>query len=108
MWKYNSTDIAALEKYSGSDRIASCWYASSGFFADLNLTDGQTRRVALYFLDWDAIGRKGSVTISDAETGAQLSLQPLTDFRSGVWLVWDIKGHVKVSVSNSAGNAVVT
>ena len=34
-------------------RIAACWYTSSSFNIDVNLTDGATHRIALYLLDWD-------------------------------------------------------
>ena len=35
------------------------WYSPTSFTIDINLTDGQVHRVALYALDWDNYGRKG-------------------------------------------------
>ncbi|HEV8543632.1 MAG TPA: chitobiase/beta-hexosaminidase C-terminal domain-containing protein [Verrucomicrobiae bacterium] len=108
VWNYNSMDIAALQKISGTDRIASCWYAPSSYSLDLNLTDGQTHRVAIYCLDWDAMGRQQTVTVSDPVTGAVLNVQILTDFKTGAWLVWNIQGHVQLTFRALSGNTVAS
>lgn len=107
VWNYTSSDAAALQKLSGTDRIASCWYAASGFSMDVTITDGQTHRLALYCLDWDVAGRQETVTLTDTATGSTLNAQTITDFSRGVWLVWDIRGRVTVSVRPSVGNGVV-
>jgi hypothetical protein len=106
VWNYNSTDIAAVQKITGSDRVATCWYAASSYSIDINIPDGSTRRVALYCLDWDVAGRQQTVTVSDAATGAQLHTQTLSDFSRGAWLVWDIKGNVTITLRALKGNAV--
>ena len=95
-----------MQKISGSDRIASCWYAASSYSIDINLTDGQVHRVALYCLDWDALGREEVVTVSDAASGAVFNSQTVSGFTRGAWVVWDIKGRVTVTVRSVTGNAV--
>src|SRR5262249_22078152 len=53
-WASSTGDARALQKAANpSDRIASTWYSATGFTLDVNFTDGQAHRLALYFLDWD-------------------------------------------------------
>ena len=65
-WAASTTDPRALKDASGSGRIAACWYSASSFTVDVNLTDGQTHDLELYFLDWDstALGRKGPSAVA--------------------------------------------
>jgi hypothetical protein len=108
VWNYNTSEIAGVQKISGTERIASCWYAPSSYSLDINLTDGQTHRVALYCLDWDAMGRQQTVSLLDPATGAVLNSRTLTGFQRGVWLVWEIKGRVTLKVASTVGNAVAS
>lgn len=108
VWNYNTMDIAAVQKIYGTDRIAACWYAPSTYSMNINLTDGQTHRLAIYCLDWDQMGRQQTVTITDASTGAVLNSRTLTEFKSGVWLVWDVKGRVNLTIRSSVGNGVAS
>ena len=52
-WMASTTDIRAVQKVSTSDRIAARLESSSSFTIDVNITDGQTHRLALYSVDWD-------------------------------------------------------
>jgi hypothetical protein len=84
-------------------------YQDGAFSVDLNFTDGQTHRTALYFVDWDQSGRAQTVEILDASTGAVLNTQTVTGFGSGKYLVWDLKGNVRVRLTKIAGfNAVLS
>jgi hypothetical protein len=75
-----------------STRIASN-YNSFGhsFTINVNLTDGNTHRVALYLLDWDTFSRAESITITDAVSGAVLNTQNFSNLHNGVWAVWTLK-----------------
>lgn len=107
-WTDSSTDVRALQRISSTDRIASAWYQDGSFTVDLNLTDGQTHRAAMYFLDWDQSGRTQTVEILDAGSGAVLNAQTLSGFGAGKYLVWDLKGSVRVRLTKVAGfNAVL-
>ncbi len=64
-WTSSTTDIRALQKANASDRIAARWESSSFFTIDVNLTDGQTHRVAIYGLDWDGNNRSQRVDVLD-------------------------------------------
>lgn len=112
-WAASTTDVRALQKVNPStpgDRTIGAWYSNSSFTIDINLIDGQTHRLALYVVDWDTTARRQAVQVVAAVTGSQLDQQTLTAaFNTGVYLVWNISGHVKIQVTRTAGaNAVVS
>jgi len=99
-----------LQKGSSTDHIASTWYAPSVFYVDLNITDQLPHPVAVYCVDWDYMGRGQTVDVLDANTNAVLDTRALTNFGGGVYLTWNITGHVKLrfTQTSSAPNAVVS
>jgi probable HAF family extracellular repeat protein/parallel beta-helix repeat protein len=110
-WASNQSDPRALRTAPGAPSgLAACLYSPSSFTLDLNLTDGQAHTVALYLLDWDRRGRSQTVQVSDATTGAVLDTRAASNFANGQWLVWSLKGHVKLTFSNAPGswNAVAS
>jgi hypothetical protein len=109
-WAASTTDPRALQTASGSSRIAACWFSSTSFTVDVNLTDGQPHDLALYALDWDGNnGRSEKMAISDANTGAVLDTETVSKFSGGVYLDWKIAGHVVIKVTRLAGaNAVLS
>ena len=56
-WTTTSTDPRALQVPGSSNRVAAVWYSATSFTVDVNLADGQTHDLELYFLDWDNKGR---------------------------------------------------
>ena len=108
-WPANTTDPRALQTAGGGSRIAACWYSATSFTVDVNLTDGQTHDLELYFLDWDKEGRSEQVQISNAATGAVLDTETVSSFSSGAYLQWEVSGHVLITFTNLAGkNAVLS
>jgi kumamolisin len=102
-WAGSTSDVRALETgYASSTRIASQYFASVSFTVNINLTDGNTHRVGLYLLDWDSTIRSENITITDAVSGAVLSTQSFASFNQGVWAVWNLKGNVLITVTNTA------
>jgi fibronectin type 3 domain-containing protein len=101
-WSASTTDARALQKPAASDRIASCWYGST-FIVDVNLTDGQAHNVAFYVLDWDTNARMQRIDVLDAATDVALNTQTVSSFNGGKYLVWSIKGHVKLRFTRTAG-----
>ncbi len=101
-WSANTTDVRGLQNPSGSGRIAAAWYGSS-FTVDVNLTDGNAHDLALYAVDWDNHGRSEKITITNANTGATLDTETLSSFVNGIYDVWSISGHVKITISTLAG-----
>jgi hypothetical protein len=109
-WNSNTGDLTALQRASGSGRIAATWYETAGSFTmDLPITDGVSHQLALYLLDWDVRGRAETITITDAATGAVLDQRSASSFVKGEYLVWKVSGHVTVTFTRNAGvNAVVS
>ena len=108
-WAASTTDPRALQDASGSGRIAACWYSATSFTVDVNLTDGQTHDLELYFLDWDSTARGEKVQISNASTGAVLNTETVSSFHSGVYLDWAVSGNVVITITHQAGaNAVLS
>jgi hypothetical protein len=111
VWAASSADPRALQKESKlGDRIAACWYASTSFTFNIDLTDGHPHQLALYLLDWDRLSRVENVAVLDAATGAVLDTHSISAFAHGEYLVWRIRGHIVVRVTNERGslNAVVS
>ena len=74
----------------------------------MNLADGQTHDLELYFLDWDNKGRGEQVQISDAGTGTVLDTETISSFASGVYLDWKVSGNLVITITRQAGpNAVL-
>jgi hypothetical protein len=109
-WADSTTDPRALQQAPGSaGRIESCFYAWNSFSLDLNLTDGNAHRVALYVADYDYQGRSEQVQLSDAATGAVLDTRSVSNFAGGQYLAWNMSGHVKITVTRTGGvNAVAS
>ncbi len=122
VWTGSTSEPQALQKPGASDRIAACWYSGGAFTVDLGITDGQTHRIAFYFLDWDGYGspagRVERVDAQDATTGATLDSRslgqgngdsnPKDQFTSGKYLIWNVRGHVRFTITNLNSNATLS
>ena len=102
-WTTTTTDPRALQVPAASSRIAAAWYSATSFTVDVNLTDGQTHDLELYFLDWDNTGRAEQVQISDAPTGAVLDTETISSFHSGVYLDWAVSGNLLITITSRPG-----
>ncbi len=109
-WQSSTSDVRCPQKGgTATDRVAGCWYSSGAFTVDLNFTDGQAHKVAFYCLDWDNSGRAQTVQVTDAATGTVLNSQNVSAFSGGKYLVWEIKGRVKVTFTRTSGyNSVIS
>jgi hypothetical protein len=109
VWTSNTSAPPALETPGNAGRIAACWYASTSFYVNVALTDGQQHSVALYFLDWDKQGRSEQVQISSATTGVVLDTETISSFSGGEYLRWDMSGNILIKVTDMSGpNAVMS
>ena len=61
-------------------------------------------------VDWDgAMTRAERIDVVDAATGAVLDSRAVSGFSGGKYLVWTVKGHVRIQVVRTGGaNAVVS
>ncbi len=109
-WITPTSDPRALQiSNASSTRIASTYYAPNSFSINVNLTDGNAHRIALYLLDWDGGSRAETISILDAGSHAVLSAQSFSNFQNGEYASWDIKGSVSIQVTLTGGeNAVVS
>jgi len=108
-WTGSTSDVRALRKDSGSGRQASTWYSSTQFTIDVDMTDGLAHRVGLYMVDWDTTARSQRIDVVDADTGATIDSRTVSSFHDGVYLEWEVRGHVQLRVTCLAGlNAVVS
>jgi hypothetical protein len=58
-------------------------------------------------MDWDARGRTETIQVVDANTNAVLDTRVLSSFGNGVYLVWNLTGHVRINVTWTGGNNAV-
>jgi hypothetical protein len=108
-WSSSTTDVRALQKPTGSDRLASTWYSATSFTIDVKLLDGAAHKVAIYSLDWDRAGRAQTVELLDGISGALLDTRSVSSFQNGQWLLWNVTGHVRIRATKTAGtNAVLS
>jgi hypothetical protein len=108
-WAGLTTDTRALERGGSASRFAATWYAGTSFTIDINATDDQTHRVALYLLDWDQQNRAEKIDVLDAATGTLLDTRAVVGFSGGRYLVWTVRGHVSFLVTRTGGsNSVVS
>ena len=98
-WTTTSTDPRALQVPGSSNRVAAVWYSATSFTVDVNLADGQTHDLELYFLDWDSKGRGEQVQISDAGTGKVLDTETISSFTNGVYLDWKVSGNLVITIT---------
>jgi hypothetical protein len=104
-WADATSDPRALQNGPGATTgVAASDYDPTSFTLDLNLVDGQSHRVALYIVDYDSRNRAQTVQITDAETGAVLDSQSVSNFVNGQYLVWNLTGRVKITITNGPGS----
>jgi len=106
-WTAFTSDVRALQKASSTGRLAACWYAptlasGASYTIDVNLTDGNSHQIGFYVLDWDGYGpRAETVQLTDATSGTVLDSEPVSSFQEGGYLIWTVRGHVKINVTNN-------
>lgn len=108
-WSPNTSDPRALQ--NGLGRLAATWFSNTSFTFDVNLTDTSTHQIALYALDWDDYlgGRVEKVQVLDSTGTMVLDTETISSFTNGVYLIWNISGHVQIKVTNmTSGNGVIS
>ena len=106
-WSTTSTDPRALQLPGSSNRVAAVWYSATSFTVDVNLGDGQTHDLELYFLDWDTSLRSEKVQLSDAASGTVLDTESIASFHGGEYLDWKVAGHLRITITHVAGTSAV-
>jgi len=94
---------------SRTARVASTWWEWDSLSIDVYLRDGHKHELALYCVDWDSTRRAQTVDILDGDSNRILDSRHLSAFNTGKYLVWSIRGHVKIRVARTGEpNAVVS
>ena len=108
VWTYDKAtdDKRALTYFmnppTGKDRIAAAHYGDEvTFFLDVGPT---SRRLTLYFLDYDRKERRQTIEIANAQGGQVLDKREIADFANGRYLSWKIQGKVKIILHKLAGD----
>jgi hypothetical protein len=102
IWTSSTTDVRALyTSATSTNRIAGTWYnPATSFVIDMVFNDGQQHQLALYCLDWDSTKRAETVAIQDANGVPLANTQNVSNFHNGEYLVYQLSGHVRITVSN--------
>ena len=88
-------------------RTAAGWWSPSAFTIDLDLTDGVTHRVAIYCVDWGSDrARTEKIEVLDT-AGRLLAMQTVSSFRDGRYVLWNLRGHVRLQVTRVDGPGAV-
>jgi hypothetical protein len=108
-WEGSTGDTRALQRITGSGRIAATAYSGNSFSIDVAFSDTSAHQVALYLLDWDNLGRAETVQATDRSTGAVLDQRAVSQFVGGVYLTWNVTSGARFVINRTAGpNAVVS
>jgi hypothetical protein len=108
VWGWSDIAPNALTTSLPGGRIASCWVAADKLEFQFAAQDGQARQLALYFLDWDSGARFQRVEMLDAKTGVVLDNRDVRSFSHGRYLIYQIKGRVKLRVTRLQSNTVLS
>ena len=107
-WIYPTTDVRALQTApKASARVASAFTSGTNFTINVNLTDGNPHRIALYLLDWDSTSRTETISIKDASSNAVLDTEAFSGFHNGEYAVWNVQGHVLIQIAKTGGASAV-
>jgi subtilisin family serine protease len=109
VWSSLTNEVRALMRANGSGRLAATWYSATQFDINVGLNDGLTHQVAIYCLDWDYAPRSQRIDVLDAVSGTVLDSRTISSFGTGQYVVWSVRGNVKIRLTRLGGfNAVVS
>lgn len=106
-WANPTNDPRALTKPGNpAERVAATWYTQGPFSLsyydiNINITDGQPRRLAMYTVDFDTTSRTNVFEILDTANGNVLDTRLVSGFSQGVYLNWLVSGQVTIRVRNA-------
>jgi hypothetical protein len=97
-WSLPPIDLRAPEIYGSTNRILAAWSNSQTVGFLVQFGDNLWHQLAIYCVDADRLGRKQQVSIVDQGNNSVLDSRLLTNFEEGKYLVWNVRGAVKVRV----------
>jgi len=106
-WASQTSDVRALQNgFDATSRLASSYYGNS-FNINIDFTDNNPHPVALYLLDFDTNGRTETLTVKNANTGATLDTETISNFHNGIYAIWNLQGNITINVKGSNGTSAV-
>jgi thrombospondin type 3 repeat protein len=86
---------------------------NGAFEVQIDFRDDQVHQMALYILDYDGFAyrmpRTSRIEVIDADTGAVLSKRTIGAAERGKYVIWNVKGHIRVRFVNVEGiNSVLS
>ena len=103
LWSGSTSDLRALQKPTGTDRVAAAWHSPDELYFFLQFKDTAMHEVSFYFLDYERLGRQQKLEIVDQATGKVLDSRTVANFQNGVYLTFHLQGSVRIRLSRVAG-----
>jgi hypothetical protein len=108
-WIASTTAVQSLQSPDASTRRAACFYDYSQIRVHLVFPAAYSGTLHLYALDWDALGRRETITVNDGSGPRSANIS--TDFSQGAWVNAPINvaqgGSLTISIDVTAGNNAV-
>src|SRR5256886_6499730 len=96
LWSNGTAAVQALQSPDTSTRQAATFYDANQVRLHLTFSRAYSGAIHIYVVDWDAIGRRETITVNDG-SGPQTA-NVTTDFSQGAW--------VNVPINVAAGGTV--
>jgi len=96
---YPCSDPRCLATADGSRRTEYRWESRRPFFIDLDLIDRRVHKISFYAYDIYNTGDIQNLTVRDAGGGAVLSSQTLSNYKNGVYQIWEVSGHLTIAIT---------
>ena len=107
-WAGQTADVRALQNGIGATQgLASAYYGNT-FNLNINFIDSYAHAVGLYILDFDTSSRAETFTVVNANTGAVLDTETITNLHNGVYAMWALQGNITIKVTGTGGAPVVS
>ena len=110
-WAASTTDPRALQVSPGGigARPANAWLSSSSFSVDVNLTDGQSHDLTLYFLDWYEKAAARACRSPPPPRGRCWYSETMSNFNGGIYQQFVVSGDVIITFTAKGGyNALLS
>jgi hypothetical protein len=97
-WSLATTDPRAPVPPGATNCVFAAWGATGNSFNtfDLYLTDNAWHQLAVYCVDTEQLGRNQELSLVDTANNTLLDTRTLTDFGNGKYLVWNIRGRMRL------------
>ena len=94
-----------------SMNYAASWFDAVSLDLDLPFSDFETHQVAIYCVDWDetpVATQKFQIFDKSQATPLLLDTQTLASFGGGIYMIWELSGDIRISVTSDGTVAVIS